>query len=65
MDLNISLSYNSLVWTQEDGWIKFNADQGFPGPGFRLGFPIVRPWDLHWEKLRFYSLPCWIGCRII
>ena len=43
MDLNISLSYNSLVWTQEDGWIKFNADQGFPGPGFRLGFPIVQP----------------------
>src|SRR5207244_2890287 len=33
---------NSLVWTVEDGIIKFNADQGSPGPGFRLGFPIVQ-----------------------
>jgi hypothetical protein len=43
MDLNLSLTYNSLVWTQENGMIKFNADQGFPGPGFRLGFPIIQP----------------------
>src|SRR5260370_1691548 len=42
LDLNLSLTYNSLVWTQENGMIKFNADQGFPGPGFRLGFPIVQ-----------------------
>jgi hypothetical protein len=42
LDLNLSLSYNSLVWVQESGMIKFNADQGFPGPGFRLGFPIVQ-----------------------
>ena len=43
LDLNLSLTYNSLVWTQDAGQIKFNADQGFPGPGFRLGFPIVQP----------------------
>jgi len=42
MDVNLSLTYNSLVWTQDAGKIKFDADQGFPGPGFRLGFPIVQ-----------------------
>lgn len=26
----------------ENGQIKFNSDQGFPSPGFRLGFPIVQ-----------------------
>ena len=25
LDLNLSLTYNSLVWTQENGMIKFNA----------------------------------------
>jgi RHS repeat-associated protein len=42
LDLNLLLTYNSLVWTREGGMIKFNADQGSPGPGFRLGFPIVQ-----------------------
>jgi RHS repeat-associated protein len=42
LDLNLSLTYNSLVWTQESGMIKFNADQGNLGPGFRLGFPIIQ-----------------------
>ena len=42
LDLNISLSYNSLVWTLGGSMIKFNADQGFPGPGFRLGLPIIQ-----------------------
>jgi hypothetical protein len=26
IDLNLSLTYNSLVWVQEGGTIKFNAD---------------------------------------
>jgi RHS repeat-associated protein len=43
LDLGLSLSYNSLVWTKQDYGIKFNADRGFPGPGFRLGFPTVQP----------------------
>src|SRR5258708_39953226 len=43
MNLEVPISYNSLVWTQENGTMKFNADQGFPGPGFRLGFPIIQP----------------------
>ncbi|HWS53372.1 MAG TPA: PA14 domain-containing protein, partial [Pyrinomonadaceae bacterium] len=47
LDLGLSLSYNSLVWTKEGGDIAFDADRGFPGPGFRLGFPTVQP--------RFYN----------
>jgi YD repeat-containing protein len=45
LDLGLSLSYNSLVWTKsQDGIsIKFDADRGFPGPGFRLGFPVIQP----------------------
>ena len=44
LDLGLSLSYNSLVWTKsQDGTsIKFDADQGMPGPGFRLGFPVIQ-----------------------
>ncbi|MEO7243540.1 MAG: S8 family serine peptidase, partial [Rubrivivax sp.] len=42
LDLGLALSYNSLVWTKQDYGIKFNADRGFPGPGFRLGFPTIQ-----------------------
>lgn len=42
MDLGLSLSYNSLVWTKEGTSITFNADKGFPAPGFRLGFPVIQ-----------------------
>lgn len=42
MDLELSLSYNSLVWTRAGNTISFNRDNGFPGPGFRLGFPVIR-----------------------
>jgi YD repeat-containing protein len=45
LDLGISLSYNSLVWTksQDGASIKFDADRGTPSPGFRLGFPTIDP----------------------
>jgi len=43
LDFNIGLSYNSLVWTKQGSTIQFNADHGFPGPGFQLGFPTVQP----------------------
>jgi RHS repeat-associated protein len=42
LDLNIALHYNSLVWTKQGNSVQFNADHGFPGPGFRLGFPVVQ-----------------------
>ena len=41
LDLGLSLAYNSLVWTKSGSAIRFDADNGFPGPGFRLGFPVV------------------------
>lgn len=44
MDLGITLTYNSLVWTLDGNSIRFNADRGFPGPapGFHLGFPTLQ-----------------------
>ncbi|HEY5883278.1 MAG TPA: hypothetical protein VIT88_01245 [Pyrinomonadaceae bacterium] len=44
MDLGLSLSYNSLVWLKSSGNnISFDVDGGFPSPGFRLGFPVIKP----------------------
>ena len=44
LDLGLALSYNSLVWikAQDGASIKFDADQGTPSPGFRLGFPVIQ-----------------------
>jgi hypothetical protein len=44
LDLDLSLVYNSLVWTKSaDGSsVRFNADRGFPAPGFRLGYPTLQ-----------------------
>ena len=43
LDLSLKLSYNSLVWTKSGSYISFDDDRGFPGPGFRLGFPVIQP----------------------
>jgi YD repeat-containing protein len=42
LDLGLSLSYNSLVWTKSGNYVLFDGDGGWPAPGFRLGFPVVR-----------------------
>jgi len=42
LDLNLALSYNSLVWTRDNSFMKFNADLGSPAPGFRLGLPTMQ-----------------------
>lgn len=42
LDLNLTLSYNSLVWTRDGSYMKFNADLGTPAPGFRLGLPTLQ-----------------------
>ena len=42
MDLNLSLFYNSLVWTKDGSYIKYNADFDSPAPGFRLGLPTLQ-----------------------
>ncbi|MEK7831946.1 MAG: hypothetical protein AAB401_12710, partial [Acidobacteriota bacterium] len=38
-DLNLTLSYNSLVWLKSSSLMRFDPDYGWPSPGFRLGFP--------------------------
>ena len=42
LDLDLTLTYNSLVWTKDGSYIKFNADLGTPAPGFRLGLPVLQ-----------------------
>jgi YD repeat-containing protein len=43
LDLGLTLSYNSLVWTKiGNSVISFDDDRGFPAPGFRLGFPTIQ-----------------------
>ena len=42
LDLNLALFYNSLVWTKDGSFIKYNADLGSPAPGFRLGLPKLQ-----------------------
>ena len=42
MDLGVTLSYNSLVWTKDGSSIKFDAERGQPTAGFRIGLPIIQ-----------------------
>ncbi|MFN2405438.1 MAG: hypothetical protein ABR594_05250 [Pyrinomonadaceae bacterium] len=42
LDLGLGLSYSSMVWTRSGPYIYFDEDNGFPSPGFRLGFPSVQ-----------------------
>jgi RHS repeat-associated protein len=42
LDVNQTLYYNSLVWTKDGSFIKFNADLGTPAPGFKLGLPTLQ-----------------------
>ena len=56
MDLGLTLSYNSLVWTKSGNSISFDLDKGFPGPGFRLGFPVIQPLYFNPEVGKFAFL---------
>jgi YD repeat-containing protein len=42
LDLGLALSYSSMVWTHAEPYFYFDEDNGFPSPGFRLGFPTVQ-----------------------
>jgi YD repeat-containing protein len=42
LDLGLSLSYNSLVWARSGNSVMFDADRGYPSPGFQLGFPKIQ-----------------------
>ena len=41
LDLGLSLSYNSLVWTRSGNYIKYDLDDSTVAPGFRLDFPVI------------------------
>lgn len=41
LNFGLTLSYNSLVWTRSGSHIMYDTDNGFPTPGFRLGFPTI------------------------
>jgi RHS repeat-associated protein len=42
LDLDLSVYYNSLIWTKQGSSIQFNPDNGFPSPGFNLNFPMLQ-----------------------
>ncbi len=41
LDLNIGLSYNSLVWTKEGSMVHFDTNYDNVTPGFNLGFATI------------------------
>ncbi|HEX3231730.1 MAG TPA: hypothetical protein VHQ95_22320, partial [Pyrinomonadaceae bacterium] len=42
LDLGISLTYSSMVWTQAGSYISFDDEWGDPSPGFKIGFPAIQ-----------------------
>jgi YD repeat-containing protein len=45
LDLGLSISYSSLVWTRSGPYIYFDQDNESLSPGFTIGFPTVQ-----WKK---------------
>jgi hypothetical protein len=41
-DLNLTLSYNSLIWLKYGNQMRFDHDWSWPSPGFHLGFPTFQ-----------------------
>jgi YD repeat-containing protein len=42
LDVSLDLVYNSLVWTTSSDAAWYDADRGFPAPGFQLGLPRIQ-----------------------
>lgn len=38
IDVNLALNYNSRVWSKAGNLMSFDAERGFPAPGWNLGF---------------------------
>lgn len=38
IDINLSLNYNSRLWSKSGGAVSYDSDKGFPAPGWSLGF---------------------------
>jgi len=41
LDVNLTLFYNSQLWTFTGSTITFNADRDYPSYGFRLGYGLI------------------------
>jgi YD repeat-containing protein len=66
LDLGLSLTYNSLVWTRDaaTGALKFDADYGDPSPGFRLGLPVIHRKHRNARGENAYMLVTPSGARV-
>ncbi len=65
LDLGLTLSYNSLVWTRSGDYIDFDIDAGSIAPGFRLGFPTIEgPYWNSQTTTNFYLLVTPSGARV-
>jgi YD repeat-containing protein len=65
LDLGLTLSYNSLVWTRSGNYIDFDTDEGSIAPGFRLGFPTVEGPDYNDQAgTYFYLMVTPSGARV-
>ncbi|MEK7830863.1 MAG: hypothetical protein AAB401_07245, partial [Acidobacteriota bacterium] len=44
LGVSLAMTYNSKVWNLDSANSKmfFNADKGYPGPGWRLGFGVIQ-----------------------
>lgn len=38
LDINLNLEYNSRLWSKSGSEMTYNADSGYPAPGWNLGF---------------------------
>ncbi|MBX3283303.1 MAG: RHS repeat-associated core domain-containing protein [Acidobacteria bacterium] len=38
LDINLALTYNSRLWSKSGTTMKYDADDGFPAPGWSIGF---------------------------
>lgn len=53
LDLELDLTYNSLVWHKNGNTLSFNIDNDWPAPGWSLGFgKIIR---LGWGKFLLFG----------
>lgn len=41
LDVNLTLFYNSQLWTFTGSSVTYNADRDFPSYGFRLGYGLI------------------------
>ncbi|HEX6716097.1 MAG TPA: hypothetical protein VF088_03260 [Pyrinomonadaceae bacterium] len=65
LDLGLTLSYNSLVWTASGNYVDFDTDLGSIAPGFRVGFPTIEgPYWNNQAGANFYMLVTPAGGRV-